>query len=326
VAGGAAGPPGGSGRDVGSMVSRPARVLLIFLDGVGIGEADADINPFVRMVPELPTFRDLLGGAAPTLSHPRLAGRLASVFPLDATLGVDGIPQSGTGQAALLTGESTAEMYGRHFGPWTPVRLRPLVEERSVLGRTAAAGRTVAFANAYPRGWPGPRGGRRIAGPPLAARGAGVLDRHEEALAAGEAVASDIVNDGWREHLGHRDVPAITAREAGRNLGRIARDAELTLFAHYATDTAGHGQDMEMAAVALRRVDSFLGGLLESLAADTLLLIGSDHGNLEDVRAGHTRNPALGIALGPGSERAAMLSDIRGVTPLVLALLGIDPD
>jgi bisphosphoglycerate-independent phosphoglycerate mutase (AlkP superfamily) len=60
------------------------------------------------------------------------------------------------------------------------------------------------------------------------------------------------------------------------------------------------------------------------MAADTLLLIASDHGNLEDVRTGHTRNPALGIARGPGAERAMALGDLRQVTPLVLELLGID--
>jgi hypothetical protein len=299
----------------------PARVLLVFLDGVGIGDADPEANPLVRWGAELPALQELTGGTIPTRSEPRTEGAGGRAFPLDARLDVEGVPQSGTGQAALLTGESAAEIHGRHFGPWTPVSLRPLVEQRSLLRRAADAGHRVAFANAYPRGWPGPRGGRRIAGPPLAARGAGVLDRHEEALADGHAVASDIVNDGWREHLGHRDVPAITAPQAGANLARICREARLTLFAHYATDTAGHAREMPAAFEALSRVDAFLVGLLAELPADTLLLIASDHGNLEDVRVGHTRNAALGAARGPGAELASDLSDIRQVTPFVLDLL-----
>jgi hypothetical protein len=241
---------------------------------------------------------------------------------LAATLDVEGVPQSGTGQVALLTGASAAEILGRHFGPWTPVRLRPLVEDRSVLRRAADAGRAVAFANAYPRGWPGPNGGRRIAGPPLAAKGAGALDRHEEALDQGRAVASEIVNDGWRQHLGYESLPDVTPREAGLNLARISNGAELTLFAHYATDTAGHAQDMDRAIGALTRVDEFLAGVVSDLTDDTLLLVASDHGNLEDVRGGHTRNPALGMAVGPGADRAAVLSDLREVTPFILELLG----
>ncbi len=263
-------------------------------------------------------------------THPPSTARAWTVstpprFPLDATLGVDGTPQSGTGQVALLTGENAARMYGRHFGPWTPVRLRPLVEERSLLRVARAAGRTVAFANAYPRGWPGPNGGRRVAGPPLAARGAGVLDRHEEELGDGRAVSSEIINDGWRRHLGHDWLPQITPEDAGRNLARIAAGADLTLYAHYTTDTAGHRGGMEGSVAALERVDRFLGGLLPALAGDITVLVASDHGNIEDVSAQHTRNPALGLVVGPGagglSERMHGITD---VAPAVLAHLGVD--
>jgi 2,3-bisphosphoglycerate-independent phosphoglycerate mutase len=238
---------------------------------------------------------------------------------------VPGTPQSGTGQVALLTGASAAEIHGHHFGPWTPVRLRPLVEERSLLRRAADAGRRVAFANAYPRNWPGKGGGRRIAGPPLAARGAGVLNRHEEHLASGDAVSSEIVNDGWRHHLGHAGLPDVTPPAAGRHLARIAEQNDLTVWAHYATDTAGHRGEMSDAVAALERVDAFLSGVLDACPTETLVLVVSDHGNIEDVRVGHTKNPALGLATGTAGELVAAaaerLRDIRDVTPFVLDLL-----
>jgi hypothetical protein len=262
------------------------------------------------------------GGRISTLDEPRVGGHDGWMFPLDATLDTEGTPQSGTGQAALLTGENAAEIFGRHFGPWTPVSLRPLVEERSVLRTASDRGRRVVFANAYPRGWPGLDGRRRIAGPPLAARGAGVLDRHEEALAEGRAVASEIVNDGWRDRLGHVDLPRVTAEEAGVNLARIGAGADLTLFAHYATDSAGHTKNLAAGIAALTLVDAFLHGLLSELSADTLLIVASDHGNLEDVRGGHTRNPSLGLTVGPGSEEVSALTDIREVAPHILEVLG----
>jgi len=266
----------------------------------------------------------MAGGRIPTLDRPTSSGLDGASFPLDATLDVPGTPQSGTGQAALLTGDSAAELYGGHFGPWTPVRLRPMVEERSMLRRAVDAGARVAFANAYPRGWPGPRGSRRVAGPPLAARGAGLLDRHEEALGTGDAVSSEIVNDGWRRHLGHDWLPEIDARQAGANLGRIASGHDLTLFAHYTTDTAGHTGDFGPAVDALERVDAFLDGVSASLDPDVLLLVASDHGNVEDVRAGHTLNPVLGIASGPGQEEAMReLRDIRSVAPFTLNWVGV---
>lgn len=286
---------------------------------MGLGPDDPAVNPFFNA--HLPTFARFADGVVPSLAS---LGRtsVAAVYPLDATLDVAGTPQSGTGQAALLTGLDAGAIFGGHFGPWIPVALRPLVEEGSVLKVVADAGRSVAFANAYPRGWPGPNGSRRIAGPPLAARGAGVLDRHEEALASGGAVASEILNDGWRRHLGHVDLPRVTAWEAGRNLAVIAGNHDLTLFAHYATDTAGHTKEMDRAVGALERVDAFLAGVLEALAPDALLLVASDHGNIEDVTTGHTRNPALGLAAGPGSMAAGELRDLRQVAPFIRRLLG----
>jgi bisphosphoglycerate-independent phosphoglycerate mutase (AlkP superfamily) len=162
-----------------------------------------------------------------------------------------------------------------------------------------------------------------VAGPPLAARGAGLLTRHEEALAEGAAVTSEIVNEGWRRYLGHDRLPEVSEEEAGRNLAGIADGHDLTLYAHYATDTAGHRGGMDGGVAALERVDRFLSGVMAALSPETTVLIASDHGNLEDVRAEHTRNPALGVASGPGSARlAASLTSIQEVAGAVLGLVG----
>lgn len=299
-----------------------SRVLLIFVDGVGIGSDDGRRNPLIRAT--LPTLRTVGGGSIPTLDAPRLRSPIGGIVPLDAMLGVEGIPQSGTGQAALLTGRNAPRIFGGHFGPWTPVRLRPLVEDESVLRRARDAGRSVAFANAYPRGWPGPRGSRRVAGPPLAARGAGVLDRHEEALGAERAVSSEIVNDAWRTRLGHRDLPEVTPARAGRNLAAIASEAHVTLYAHYATDTAGHRGGMAGAVRAMERFDAFLGGIVERLGEEITLVVASDHGNVEDVESEHTRNPALGAVVGRGwEEMAERLESLTDVAGAILHHLGV---
>lgn len=290
------------------------RVVLLFLDGVGIGSSDPDVNPFLRA--HMPVLHGLLG-EVPTLDRCELGGADARSFPLDANLGVDGIPQSGTGQTALLTGVNAAERFGRHFGPWTPVKLRPLLEEQNLLVRGLQAGLRVAFANAYPRGWPGER--RRLAAPPLAAQAAGLLSRHAEHLATGQAVASEIVNSSWRIHLGHDDLQEVTASEAGATLASIAASHDVTLFAHYATDIAGHRGGVEGAISALERVDVFLGGYLAAAPPDTVLLMVSDHGNIEDVTVGHTRNPVLGLVVGPDAERRA--SELTSILDVADALM-----
>lgn len=302
------------------------RVVVLFLDGVGVGDDDPAINPLAAA--PAPALGALLEGRRAVSTQLPCTSARASALGLDANLGVAGLPQSGTGQAALLTGVNAAERFGRHFGPYTPTALRPLVEHESFLAHAVRAGRSVTFANAYPARLIAlaNRGGRLPlplrAAIVIAALGARVLTRHEPELIAGDAVASEITHGGWREGLGRDDIPDITPEQAGRNLAAIANAHELTLFAHYATDGAGHLQDLNAGIDAWQRVDAFIGALVEALADDALLIVCSDHGNLEDVGAQHTRNPALCIVVGAGHEKiAARLGALTDVASAILTRL-----
>lgn len=301
----------------------PRRALLVFLDGVGIGADDPRANPFAAA--RLPRIAGLLGGRlplAPELREGRIVAERAVLVAADATLGVPGTPQSGTGQTALLTGRNAAELHGRHFGPWVPTGLREMLAAENLLSRARAAGRVVAFANAYPvrAVEPDPRVFRRPAAPPLAAAAAGVLSRDLPELRAGDAVASSITHEHWRKRAG--DLPDVTPGEAGRRLARIAAGAEVTLFAHYDTDHVGHRGGLEEAVRALEKVDAFLGAVADALPADTLLVVASDHGNVEEVAGGHTLNPVPILAAGPGREAvAARVRSITDVAPAILELL-----
>ena len=72
------------------------RVLVVFLDGIGIGSPDPGRNPFFAT--PLPNLHEILGAGMPSLVDPEVGSDGAVAFPLDATLGVEGTPQSGTGQ------------------------------------------------------------------------------------------------------------------------------------------------------------------------------------------------------------------------------------
>lgn len=296
---------------------RPGRVLFVFLDGVGVGERDAARNPFARAA--LPHLRGLLGGDLPFRGEAGALATRAGWVAADATLGVPGRPQSGTGQTTLLTGENAPRLFGRHFGSWVPTPLRPLLQAESLLARAVAAGRAVCFANAYPLRFLPSLTQRRPAAPPLAAHAAGLLWRDAAELRVGRAVASSITHERWRERFGAGVVPEVAPEQAGRVLAGLAAEHRLTFFAHYDTDAAGHRQELGAAVAALEKVDRFLGGVLAALPADTLLVLASDHGNLEDVAAGHTLNPVPVIAAGPGS--AELLGRVRDLTHLAPALL-----
>lgn len=307
---------------------------MIFLDGVGVGSGDPGVNPFMRA--RLPVMADLLGDHKYLASDSIHQTPKATLSPLDATLGVSGLPQSGTGQTALFTGINAAREFGRHFGPWVPTALRDRLARENLLAVAGSQGRAVAFANAYPEELFSTAGDKRTrdrtrgpvadplrAGPPIAALGAGVLNRHTDALMSGNAVASEITNDGWRKHLGRSQLPIISGRDGGRNLARIAAQHDLTLFAHYTTDYVGHTGEMEAAVAALEKVDEFIGGVIEAAPEDLLIAIVSDHGNIEDIRAGHTSNPALGLFFGKRhAELAAGTTSLMHVTPRILQMLG----
>ena len=290
------------------------RVLFVFLDGVGIGAADPRVNPFFSS--RLPTFLDTLGNI-PSLDAARSSGPVGSSFPLEATLGVEGLPQSGTGQYALLTGDNGAVRIGRHLGPWTPTALRPSLLASNLLTRAIDAGHSVGFANAHPPGYRQSRWYKRPAPIPLAADEAGLMERGVEELMRGEGLASDLDN-GRMQGVVEEELPAIGVVDAGANLARITRSHDLTLFAHYGTDVAGHRGGRAAAQQALERVDGFLKGILAERDPDLNVLIASDHGNIESVEAGHTRNPALGIWFGaPAGTGPAPPA------PLPASLLGV---
>jgi hypothetical protein len=297
------------------------RVLVLFVDGVGVGPDDPATNPLATA--ELPNMARLLFGRRPVQQSSAGPAERGPLFPLDACLGVPGLPQSATGQTALLTGINAAARLGRHLGPYPNATLRELLAAGSLWRRLAAAGRRTAYANAFPdRYLDGVRDGRgRMGAIARAALLAGVRLRGPEDLRQGAAVSAFLTNAGWRERLGDEGIPDIDEAEAGARLARLVAQHDFTLFEHYATDMAGHAGDLAAGRSAMGQLDRFLGGVLAEWRPADLLLVVSDHGNLEDTSTKrHTRNPALGIWWGPSPRRR--LAALTDVAPAITDLLG----
>ena len=293
------------------------------MDGVGIGKADPAVNPFFHA--RLPHLTSLLGGWLPHLRRRRLSSGAAELVPLNATLRIPGLPQSGTGQATLFTGVNASKLIGRHFGPHPTTTLHPLIEEKNIFRQIKSTGQSVCFANAFPKQFFEyvASGTRRLSVTTLSCQYAGVELFQAESLIRDEALSADITRARWPE-LGYPALPTITPREAGKQLWSISTRHSFTLFEYWLTDYAGHSRDMASATESLERFDGLLGGLLEDFKADECtLIITSDHGNIEDLTTkSHTRNPVPCILAGrKRSELSAGLKSLADVTPALLALL-----
>lgn len=299
------------------------RVLMIFCDGVGIGRADPAVNPFFQA--SLPTLSYLLGSKLPHRRHRFIQTSQATLIPLNATLGVAGLPQSGTGQTTLYTGVNAARLIGKHFGPYPYSTLRPILKKKNIFRQLIERRKRVCFANAYPRPFFEyiDSGNTRLTASVLSCLFSDVQIRGEEELQAGEAVSSDLTRARWKE-LGHDRVVPIAPETAGEHLYELSQQSDFTLFDFYLTDHAGHSQSMQQAVEVLERLDRLLSGILRRYdGSEMLLLLTSDHGNIEDLSTkSHTRNSVPLLLLGPHREYvASQLTTLTHVTPCLVDLL-----
>jgi 2,3-bisphosphoglycerate-independent phosphoglycerate mutase len=301
------------------------RILVLFMDGVGLGDDDSEVNPMARA--DLPTVRSLLDGRRPVRANGGYATRHATLLPLDAQMGVPGLPQSGTGQTTILTGVNAPALLGQHYGPYPNQPLRNLLSNGNLFRQLLMAGRSVAFANAYPDRFLNRlgRGTERLSANSRAALLAGLKLRGPADLKAGRAVSALLTNEYWRQ-WGY-DVPQLSPAEAGAQLVHLTDDHALTYFEFWYTDVAGHRQDRDLSLYVLRMLDQFIGGILDRLdLSRSLLLILSDHGNFEDLTTPkHTLNPVLTLLVGAGhQELAPRLRSLQDVTPSLKAMLTSD--
>ena len=296
------------------------KILIVFLDGVGLGEDD-EANPFSSH--PLPFLSQLLDGRKPFQGYAGYSNNQATLLGLDARLGVPGLPQSGTGQTAILTGLNAPAHLGAHYGPYPNQPLKALLSEHNLFSQLLAQRKPVAYAGAYPEQFLNrlKRGTERLSANTRAALSAGLKLRGPQDLQAGRAISGSLTNEYWRR-WGY-DLPQLTPQAAGAQLVRLADDHALTYLEFWYTDAIGHKQDMPQAQAILTLLDGFFAGIVQTLNLETtLLLVISDHGNFEDLSTKqHTVSPAMTIAIGREHQAAARLQSLMDINPLVLNLL-----
>ncbi len=294
------------------------RILFIFLDGVGLGPDDPETNPFARL--DMPVLQGLLDGRKLLAGSAPFNGERATLLAVDAALGVAGLPQSATGQAVLLTGLNIPGKIGGHYGPKPNPQIAEYLQDGNLFAQLVKAGKTAALLNAYPpRYFQGVNSGKRLySAIPLAVTSAGLPLFNKDDFYAGSALSADFTGQGWQEMLGFPDAPVLKPKQAGHKLAELAQRFDFSLFEYWASDYAGHKQDMDWALRQFKVFDGVLSGLVERwLDPQGMILVTSDHGNMEDLSTRrHTGAKVPALLIGNAEARAAFGSGLEDLSQI----------
>jgi 2,3-bisphosphoglycerate-independent phosphoglycerate mutase len=291
-------------------------VLFLFVDGIGLGEQSSD-NPFA--VHHWYGFSSITDGAHILASSEVILTDNLVFKGIDATLGIDGLPQSGTGQATLFSGVNASKLIGKHFGPYPHTGIKHLLTEHSLFHFVNEMGKKPYFINAFPQVFFDRAHVRnRWSCCTLMTKSVGQKLNSVDEVLSEKAITAEIIQDYWRQHL-NLQIPPLTISQAASRVAAVSSEYDVTLMEYYLTDKAGHEQDMDAAYRAIERLDTFLNEYIKVKPNHQTLILTSDHGNIEDLSTKtHTLNPVPLIAVGPKAGFFTNVESIQDITPVIL--------
>jgi len=288
-------------------------VLLFFIDGLGIGSR-GPFNPLDGLddAEPLAIFRD----EQPVTIFDGI------IVPTDACLGIEGRPQSASGQTTILTGINVPATLGYHKQGFPNSAMLEILREHSIFLQLTRAGiEPITFANTYTQKFFDERP-RWVSATTAAVEAAGLSFRTFTDLKAGDAVYQDFTN-ALLIARGEQVEPR-TVDEAAVVLARIVGENRFTLYEYFITDKVGHAQDMQTARMVLRNLARLIREVLAGIDLHhTSVILTSDHGNIEDLSSrNHTLNPIPTIVWGANKERIAnRIENLADITPAIVEAL-----
>ncbi|MCS6983731.1 MAG: metalloenzyme [Leptospiraceae bacterium] len=217
-------------------------------------------------------------------------------------MGVEGLPQSATGQTALFTGYNAPKILGRHMTGFPTASLRPYLLEKSILRILKEHGYKATLLNSYSKEYlekiNSPRGMRLQSASSLAQKATQDPFFTIEDYIAGRSLYMDLTN--WFLRAQGYKLPMVNPKINGRKLAKLARAYDFVIFEYFFTDKAGHSQSFAASKRIIAHIDGFLEGIWEELDPQLqTIIVATDHGNLEDLSTNlHTPNPVATILYG----------------------------
>jgi hypothetical protein len=288
-------------------------VLLFFIDGLGIGLNDEN-NPLSR-IKNIEPLQNFINETKEIFFDGILK-------PTDPRLGIEGRPQSASGQTTILTGINAPKLLGKHKQGFPNQHLREVIEKNSIFLQLKKRGieRNV-FANVYTPQFFETKP-RWKSATTCAVEAADLPFRRLPDLLGGFGVFHDFTNLSLRAR--GFDVPVFSSRKAAGILTDITNNHRFTLYEHFITDKIGHDQNFERAKEHLPKLSAFIRETLERLNLEkTTFILTSDHGNIEDLSIrNHTLNDVPTIVWGRKKEEVARkIKDLSDITPTIIDLL-----
>lgn len=305
------------------------KIIFIFLDGVGIGSASRT-NPFFAADADYLCFYE---------NSPGLPDG-TPIKPIDARLGVEGMPMSATGQTSLFTGVNMPMLLGAHKDSYPDKPMRKIIKAHNLFSSLKKNSFRVQFLNAYPGSahfytpehvrilddgdfyfshfFQGrSRNNLSVTTCMMVSsfnRVFGENDIREERALYHDYTNESLLQSGF-------DLPKFSPEKAAEIIFNTSRDYDLLLYEFFQTDMYGHGFALENCVDLIRDLNRLVKHLVSLLDGEKdTLLITSDHGNLEDsLTPMHTANPVPLIAWGrDAGELRQRVENLSEIAPAVV--------
>ena len=292
------------------------KCIFIFIDGFGLAPS-SNHNPIHHQ--SMPLSAAFLGDFFNTNKMDRSSSILMK--GIDACLGVDGLPQSATGQTTLFTGINAPKIIGHHFPAFPTKRLKAVIAEHSFLKQLTNLGISCTFANPFSQSYFDmiEAGKRQHSASTLSMLAAHLPFRTITDLVDNMAVSWDITHEQMKDYV-DEEIEVIEPEKAAENLLKISEDVDMVFYETFKTDLIGHRHDKKLAESFLSILDRFLGYVFNHHSENVSLLITSDHGNIEDCSHGaHTKNPVPLIVTNQLVEFTNNISSLVDVTPSLVS-------
>ncbi|MCS7205189.1 MAG: metalloenzyme [Leptospiraceae bacterium] len=300
-------------------------LIYFFIDGIGIGENNAEKNPFSRYA------TSILQVCTGKLYIDNGLHKKFKVYPLDANMGIAGLPQSATGQTSLWTGVNAPKIIGYHITGFPGPKLKTIIYDHSIIKKFKEHQLRATFLNAYT-----PKFLKKLEKLP---RIASASTHTQKASGQNLFTINDILNKralymDITHHIMHEYypelkevVPIMDPIQRGRDAVEISHNYDLVIFEYFLSDKAGHSQSFEAAKFIIEKLERFIQGILEALDKDDTLIIVSDHGNLEDLSVKtHTNNLVPLIVSGRLQKEFQNLNYLNDVPLRIYEIFGIEPE